>query len=264
MTSVYHPQADGQTERMNRVLEEMLRSYVGRLHTDWDRYLAQVEFAYNDAVHAGTGYSPFYLNYGEHPRTLLSVAVNNGQVTAAANVFRNIQQAVQLAKQHIVRAQAVYSAYASKGAEHSTYVVGDWVLLRAKNLNLPEHPNDKFKPRYIGPFKVARQIKQDTYALHLPDHMRVHNVFHASQLLPFRQRGEWVFPALERPGPVLVDGVEEHLVDKVLNRRNRRYGKGSRLEYLVTFVGAPDDTRWLPAVALVHAQDKVAEYEDTL
>jgi hypothetical protein len=83
-------------------------------------------------------------------------------------------------------------------------------------------------------------------------------------MLPFRQRVDWVFPVLERPGPVLVDGVEEHLVDKVLNRRNRRYGRGSRLEYLVSFVGAPDDTRWLPTVALVHSQDKVAEYEDTL
>jgi hypothetical protein len=230
MTSVYHPQADGQTERMNRVLEEMLRAYVGHMHRDWDKYLAQVEFAYNDAVHVGTGFSPFYLNTGQHLwRWLLGLR----QVRPAMCLLANIEKAVALAKRQISRAQLVYAAKASRGGRGSTYVEGDLVMVKAANFQLPEHPNNKFKPKYIGPFRVARKVQPDTYALHLPGHMKGHNRIHASMLLPFRQRGDWFFPAVEAPGAVVVDGVEEHRVEKVLDKRTRRYGRGSRVEYLV-------------------------------
>jgi hypothetical protein len=263
MTSVYHPQADGQTERMNRVLEEMLRAYVGHMHRDWDRYLAQVEFAYNDAVHVGTGFSPFYLNAGQHPRSPVAVAVG-ASPGAAGDVFANIEKAVALAKQHISRAQLVYAGNANRGSRGSAYVEGDLVMVKAANFHLPEHPNDKFKPKYIGPFRVARRVQPDTYALHLPGHMRGHNRIHASMLLPFRQRGDWFFPAVETPGAVVVDGVDEHRVERILDKRTRRYGRGSRVEYLVRFEGELDDTHWLPASALTNAPDRVAEFEATL
>jgi hypothetical protein len=65
----FHPETDGQTERANRVIEEMLRLYVSTRHTDWDMYLTPVQFAYNNSVQASTGHSPFYLNSGQHPLT---------------------------------------------------------------------------------------------------------------------------------------------------------------------------------------------------
>jgi hypothetical protein len=71
---------------MNRVWEEMLRAYVGHMHHDWDRYLAQVEFAYNDAVHVGTGFSPFYLNAGQHPRGPVAAAVSVASLQISALV----------------------------------------------------------------------------------------------------------------------------------------------------------------------------------
>jgi hypothetical protein len=69
MSSGFHPQTDGQTERMNRTLQEYLRHYVNDDMDDWDEYLDTAEFAYNNAAQTSTGYSPFYLNYGRHPRT---------------------------------------------------------------------------------------------------------------------------------------------------------------------------------------------------
>ncbi len=69
MTSSYHPQTDGQTERANKTIEEMLRSYVQTNGSDWDKYLPALEFAYNSSIHATTGFSPFFLTYGRELRT---------------------------------------------------------------------------------------------------------------------------------------------------------------------------------------------------
>jgi transposase InsO family protein len=68
MSTAYHPQTDGQTERLNRVLEDMLRMYVSQSQDDWDEKLACAEFAINNNDHESTGKTPFLLNYGFHPR----------------------------------------------------------------------------------------------------------------------------------------------------------------------------------------------------
>src|SRR5690606_7615758 len=67
MSTAFHPQSDGQTERTNRTLEEMLRSYVAYNQKDWDLFLPMMEFAYNNSKNPSTGFSPFFLNYGHHP-----------------------------------------------------------------------------------------------------------------------------------------------------------------------------------------------------
>ena len=67
MSSTDHPQSDGQTERVNQIIEDMLRAYVGAKPTKWERYLPILEFAYNSSKHTSTGYSPFMLMYGFQP-----------------------------------------------------------------------------------------------------------------------------------------------------------------------------------------------------
>ena len=69
LSTAYRPQTDGQSERANRTIEEILRAYVNDKHTDWDERLSAAEFAYNNAPSASSGKSPFYLNYGYHPLT---------------------------------------------------------------------------------------------------------------------------------------------------------------------------------------------------
>ena len=68
MSTAYHPQTDGQTERVNQVLEQYLRCYTDANNEDWSAYLSTAEFAYNNAAHEGTKYSPYFLEYGRHPR----------------------------------------------------------------------------------------------------------------------------------------------------------------------------------------------------
>ena len=67
MSSGFHPQTDGQTERANRTIEEILRAYVGKRQNNWDKRLGMMEFAYNNAVNSSIGFTPFYLCYGRHP-----------------------------------------------------------------------------------------------------------------------------------------------------------------------------------------------------
>ena len=67
MSLGFHPQTNGQTERVNRSIEEMLTAYVGKWQNDWNEWLGMVEFAYNNLVHSSSGFTPFYLCYGRHP-----------------------------------------------------------------------------------------------------------------------------------------------------------------------------------------------------
>lgn len=68
LTSSYHPQSNGQTERFNRTLIEALRSFVNARHDNWDTFLVHFEFAYNSTVNASTGLSPFILQFAQAPR----------------------------------------------------------------------------------------------------------------------------------------------------------------------------------------------------
>ena len=76
MSTAFHPQTDGQTERLNRTLKQMLRMYISPEMKDWEKWLVHAEFAYNNAQHKATGYSPFQLAYGRHPVTPVLLAAH--------------------------------------------------------------------------------------------------------------------------------------------------------------------------------------------
>jgi len=67
LLTAYHPQTDGQTERMNQEIEQYLRLFVNHRQSDWAEWLSCAEFSYNDKVQSSTGFSLFYINYGRHP-----------------------------------------------------------------------------------------------------------------------------------------------------------------------------------------------------
>ena len=108
MSTAYHPQTDGQTERANRTLEEMLRNTIGYNQTDWEDKLPLLEFAYNNSVQASTGFSPFKLLYGEDPATPSSLTQKFAQPTNVQSVHEMIDQmrhTLEIAKDNLARAQ---------------------------------------------------------------------------------------------------------------------------------------------------------------
>ena len=259
LSSAFHPQTDGQTERMNRTLEETLRHYVGTGRACWDEHLPCAEFAINDSVNASTGFTPFFLNYGEHPKNPLLGSPHTGPVKSLdSKAFTEaIADAVRSAKEHLRAAQDRQKATADKHRRDVTYAVGDKVLLSTKNLRLSGAR--KLMPRYVGPFSVTALIGKTAAALELPAELPVHNVFHFSLLKPFcadrHSRPPPPLPALDESSPAWV-------VKAILSHRDVKAGTGrSKREYLVEWQthGAEHHT-WEPTEVLSGCDELIKAY----
>ena len=113
MSTAFHPQTDGQTKRVNRILEDMLRHYVKPVQDDWDEFLVLVEFTYNNSWQESVGNTPFVLNYGQHPRTPIS-GNNRCQVPAAQNFVEHMTDVIGLTKKHLIDVQQRQKFYVNK------------------------------------------------------------------------------------------------------------------------------------------------------
>ena len=125
MSTAYHPQSDGQTERANRTLEEMLRQYVRPLHDDWDEHL---DMAINDAWQESVQETPFMLTYGQHPCNFLSLQTHS-HVPAAVVFTENMHCGTERANELLQRAKERQKANADKERRDITYEVGEKLLL---------------------------------------------------------------------------------------------------------------------------------------
>ena len=263
MSSGYHPQTDGQTERANRSIEEMLRAYVGKRQNDWDERLGMVEYAYNNAVHSSTGYTPFYLCYGRHPLSPVQLLSQVESKNAAADAFlRQLEEDVVHAMEQLGRAQEQQKKYADKRRRDVEFQVGDEVLLSTKTLPLvvAAGGSAKLSPLYCGPFPVLEKYRT-SYKLDLPPHMKVNPVFHISQLKLYRRPND-PERTYEKPGPVIVNEEEEFEVDEIINHRKRKRGrKTNKIEYLIVWKGYPvHESTWEPEENVKNAPEKIAEY----
>ena len=254
LSSAYHPQTDGQTERTNRTVEEMLRNYVNDQQNDWDQLLPLMEFAFNDSESATTGFTPFYLLYGEHPRSPLTACLpHDDTVPAAADFVERIHGNLRTAKQHIQRAQERQKRYADQRRRELTFAVGDKVMLSTANLKFPQGEN-KLLPKWIQ-VEITRVISPVAYELKLPPRWKVHNVFHVSLLKPFRRSDKFSGRDYERPPPELIDGQEEFEIERIVNERETGRGKNKSKEYLIRWKGyPPEEDSWLPEASLNKAK----------
>ena len=262
-SSAYHPQTDGQTERLNRKIEEMLRCYVDHHQTNWDELLIHAEVAYNSAPHATTTFSPFFLNYGREVTTIPfdSLIKTNTKVPAVNDWLSILDNAKESAKSSIIKTNESQARYANKKRRPCTFQVGTQVYLSTKNL-IPEgfEGARKLMPKFCGPFKIQQAINDVTFRLDLPKPMRdrgIHNAFHASLLRPAHSMPN--DPRTPSPPPPIIteNNTEEYEVEKILSHRNRR----GRAEYLVKWLGYPDtENSWVKASEL-SAPDLLQKYE---
>uniref|UniRef100_A0A803SRK7 Gypsy retrotransposon integrase-like protein 1 n=1 Tax=Anolis carolinensis TaxID=28377 RepID=A0A803SRK7_ANOCA len=256
LSSAHHPQTDGQTERTNATLEQYLRCYVNYQQDNWASLLPLSEFAYNNGVQASTKETPFFANYGFHPRFFPPV-IETSEVPAAEDWLQELTAVQQLLLQQLDQAKEDYKRHADKHRQPGPEIkVGDRVFLSTRFL--PSHrPCRKLDARFIGPYPVVAQLNPVTFKLQLPRSMRIHPVFHRSLLLP----ADGVRPDVNRPAPVpvLVDGEDEFEVQDILDSRFHR----RRLQYLIDWVGfGPEERSWEDA-STVHAPDLTRRFHQT-
>jgi hypothetical protein len=254
MSTAFHPQTDGQTERVNRVLEEMLRHFVSPEQTDWDKFLPLAEFAVNSSWHESVQATPFFLNYGQHPRCPVSLDVDT-KVPAAQEFTTGIEEAIKRAKKCLAAAQDRQKSYADKKRRDESFKKGDKVLLSTKNIRLKTPGTNKLMPKWVGPFEVLEKLGKVAYKLQLPANIKIHPVFHVSLLKPHMSDGR-----VQPPPPAIEtdDGLFFE-VEAVLDHRDRKYGRKKRREYLIKWSGYdPLHNTWEPAENLKDVS--IAEY----
>ena len=163
LSTAFHPETDGQTERVNRVIEEFLRHFINPRQDNWDTLLLLCEFAINNSKHESTGHTPFYLNSGQHPLNPLCITNDMGdRITRASNsridsrlpavesFVKNISEAVHQAKVNLKQAQDRQKSYVDAHRRELDFSVGAQVLLRTKNLNiLPQEPANYFHVTWV-------------------------------------------------------------------------------------------------------------------
>ncbi|KAJ0885316.1 putative nucleotidyltransferase, Ribonuclease H [Helianthus annuus] len=185
MSTAYHPQTDGQSERTIQTLEDMLRACVIDFGNGWEKHLPLVEFSYNNSYHTSIQAAPFEALYGRKCRSPLCWAeVGDSQITGPDIVVDATEKIAQI-RQRMAAARDRQKAYADKRRKPLEFEVGDRVLLKVSPWKgvVRFGKRGKLNPRYVGPFEILEKIGKVAYRLNLPSELgAVHNVFHVSNL----------------------------------------------------------------------------------
>ena len=251
LSTAFHPQTDGQTERQNQSLEHYFRCYCNYLQDDWVQKAPLAEFAYNNSVHSTTGMSPFFAMYGFHPNVPSTVRDDRpeGEVPAAREVAEKFEIDGKELAERWQRAVAFQKKWYDKKHTPMQFSMGDWVMLASTNLR-QRRPNKKLSDRYLGPFKVIGVVGEQAYELELPEKWTIHPVFHVSLLEPYKSRpGE--DPASHPEAALLDEDEEWYEIEEILDDRRRR----GRTEYLVRWTGyTPAHDQWVTEADLGGAE----------
>ncbi|KAJ8489233.1 hypothetical protein ONZ45_g13670 [Pleurotus djamor] len=253
MSSAYHPQTDGATERANRTITQMLRQCISPSQRDWVTRLPAIEFAVNMAKSGSTGYSPFFLNYGRLPRSLIWKQPPSNEYPGVREFAERVRLAVISAHDSILAARVKQTRDANNRRRPAPFEVGDLVYVSTENLKFPQGLARKLLPKFVGPYKIVKHKGGDTFAIELPARLvrrGINNAFHSNLLRIHIPNDDRLFPnRLDDPLFEINDDDLEWAADEILSHS----GRGP--ESLFELRWRSGDVTWLPyhQISQLHA-----------
>ena len=245
MLTAFHPQTDGQTERLNQTIEAYLRAFVSKEQDDWVHLLPMAEFAYNNSTTTGNGMSPFYANYGFHPVAMNPASTEplNPVSQVYAHWMHTVHDESQKGLEDAQERMRRYTDATRK--EPPAYQVGDLVMLNGRNIKT-RCPSKKLDHKNDGHFQIKKIVSPLAVRLTLPRKWKIHNVFHVSLLEPYRTSEHRAPPD---PSKVLreaddMEQSEEYDVDEVMSSVECGRGNNKRILYLVKWLDYPECKDW--------------------
>jgi hypothetical protein len=259
LSTAFHPQTDGQTERVNQTLECYLRFYINFQQDDWLTLLPSAEYPCNNHVNASTRRTPFEMVLRYSPQIRMQPPresqAESGDNPITREMAQKIEEGIQEGKTLWDEAQQLMAKYYDKKHKERTYAVGERVMLSIKNIRMRK-ASKKLADRYVGPFTILKVIGKNAYQLDLPkSYGRIHPTFHVSLLERYRSR-----EGVKTPEPIEVDGEQEwevaRILDAVVSRGKRKF--------LVRWEGfTKEHDTWEPEDNLGNAQAKIQEFRES-
>jgi len=240
MSSAYHPQTDGQTERLNQSLEAFLRCTIHSCPKQWSKWISVAEFWYNTTTHTALGKSPFEVLYGYSPRQLGIANLQLCSVPDLEQWLKERELLSQLIKQQLIRGQQRMKAQADKNRTEREFEEGESVFLKLQpyvQSSIASRNHQKLSFRFYGPFKILQRVGKVAYKLDLPVDAKIHPVIHVSQLKKHLPPTSLVSPDLST---VCTDPMQAMVPQKSLQDHTIIRGSSVVHQKLVQWQGLPE------------------------
>jgi hypothetical protein len=242
MSSSYHPQIDGQTEVVNRILEQYLRCFVGLQPKTWMDWIPWAEFSYNTSTHSSTKITPFEAVYGIPPPHPLTYVPGTAKVQAVEEYLQDRDSLLRDLRRNLRLAQERMTSHANQRRREVSFEVDDYVYLKLqpyRQTTVAFRSSLKLSPQFYGPFQILSKVGIVAYQLDLPKDCQIHIVFHVSLL---RKHLGSITPLSAQLPPLANDSSILPQLASILARREIQKGKyRPKAEVLVKWVGALDD-----------------------
>ena len=258
LSSSFHPQTDGASEKANDMIESCIRAFTNYQQDDWDIMLPDFELGLNASKSDASGLSPMYIDTGIEPFIPTDITYDTAVNKSVGEMLENMESVHMRARLMFAQAQEKQALYANKKRSDVEFQVGDFVLLSSDFVYDPIHtnrPTRKLVDKWLGPFLVEKRVSRVAYKLFFPegDKLKTHPVVHIANLKKFEVNPERFLDRqdLSVPKPLIdSQGESVFLVDDILSMKTFR----RKRKFLIKWKGY-DDPTWEPEEQLRESKD---------